>query len=243
MEEVLCRRKGFNVKALLISTVLLLAAAGTLRAQGQIPPAPQQTRSDSTSILGALRDAEPSAFVSPTSALGVDLLVSNGGFGLGTFYRRTYNENISGFIDLSFSEAKDDDEKDFVDLYGRLVTPGKVNRFIVIPVFAGIEHRLFQDDIVDNFRPFVNAAAGPAILYIFPADQEYFNALGRGHPAYTAGGYVGLGAYFGSERSNIMGLNLRYYYIPYPAGVESMRGVQKKQFGGFYITLSFGSAW
>ncbi len=230
------------MKASLISSLLLLLSLGELSAQGQIPSAPQ-FRPDSTSVLGALREPAAPAFVTPTSAWGVDLFISNGGFGLGSFFRHTYNEDLYGYVDLSFSEAKDDDEKDFVDIYGRLVTPGKINRFMVIPVFAGVEHRLFRDDIVDNFRPFVNAAAGPAILYVFPADQEYFTALSNGHAVVTAGGYVGLGAYFGSERSSILGLNVRYYYVPYPAGIEGMQGVQKKQFGGFYITIKFGSAW
>jgi hypothetical protein len=162
---------------------------------------------------------------------------------MGTFYRHAYNDEVAGFVDLSFSEVKDDEEKDFVDNYGRLVTPGKVHRFLAIPLFAGIQKRLFRDDIVDNFRPYVTAAAGPAMLYVFPADQEYFTAIGNGHPVYTAGGYVGIGAYFGSERSNLMGLNLRYVILPYPAGLESMRGVSKKQFGGFYIAITFGSAW
>jgi hypothetical protein len=193
--------------------------------------------------LGALKEPAAPNEPSPTTAWGVDLLISNGGFGMGTFYRHTYNDDYAGFIDLSFSEAKDDEEKDFVDYYGRLVTPGKVHRFLVIPLFAGVQKRLFKDDIVDNFRPYVNIAAGPTILYVFPADQEYFNAIGNGHPVYTAGGYAGIGAYFGSERGSIMGLNLRYYVIPYPAGIESMTGVQKKQFGGFYISINFGSAW
>lgn len=230
------------MKAILISLFLLLSF-GELSAQGQIKNPPSQFQPDTTSVLGALREETGPAYVSPTNAWGVDLFVSNGGFGLGSFYRHTYNEDRSGYIDLSFSEAKDDDEKDFVDIYGRLVTPGKVNRFLVVPLFAGIEQRLFREDIVDNFRPFINAAAGPTLLYVFPADQEYFTAIGNGHAKYTAGGYVGIGAYFGAERSSILGLNLRYYYVPYPAGIESMQGVQKKQFGGFYITLKFGSAW
>ena len=231
------------MKAALISSLFLLLSLGELSAQGQIPGPPSQLRSDSTSILGALREPAGQGFVAPTTAWGVDILISNGGFGLGTFYRHNYTEDLSGVIDLAFSEAKDDEEKDFVDIYGRLITPGKINRFIVAPLFAGIEERLFREDIVDNFRPFVNAGAGPVLLYVFPADQEYFTAIGNGHAKYTAGGYVGLGAYFGSDRSSILGLNLRYYYVPYPAGIESMQGVQKKQFGGFYITLQFGSAW
>lgn len=222
--------------------LLLLLASFDARSQGQVI-APPRSVSDTSSILGALREPPAPAEPGPLSAMGIDLLVSNGGFGLGTFYRRAYSEDLAAFLDLSFSEAKDDEEKDFVDYYGRLVTPGKVNRFLVIPLFAGVQRRLFREEIVDNFRPFVSAAAGPVMLYVFPADEEFFTGIGHGHPVYTAGGYLGVGAYFGSERSNLMGLHLRYYVIPYPAGLESMQNVVKKQFGGFYIALSFGSAW
>jgi hypothetical protein len=81
------------------------------------------------------------------------------------------------------------------------------------------------------------------MIYVFPYNQEYFSAIGNGSPRYTVGGYVGVGAFFGSERSSLLGINLRYYYVPFPSGVESLVSVYKKQFGGFFITLNFGSAW
>jgi len=177
------------------------------------------------------------------NAWGIDLLVSNGGFGLGTFYRHEYTDETSAFIDFSISEARDDDEVQFFDYFGRSYTIGKVNRFIVMPLFLGVQKRLFREEILDNFRPYLSAAAGPAMIYVFPEREEYFNALGKGHPEYTFGGYIGAGAYFGSETSNILGLNLRYYFVPYPAGIEGLEGVLKKQFGGFFITVNFGNAW
>jgi hypothetical protein len=60
---------------------------------------------------------------------------------------------------------------------------------------------------------------------------------------YTGGGYIGLGAFFGSEKSNIMGVNIRYYFIPYGGGIESLLNVNKKEFGGFSVSLSFGKGW
>ena len=112
-----------------------------------------------------------------------------------------------------------------------------------MPFFVGVQQRLFRDDILDNFRPYVTGAVGPTMIYVFPYNQEYFSALGYGSPKYTVGGYLGVGAFFGSERSNLLGLNIRYYYIPYFPGIESMQNITKKQFGGFYISMSFGSAW
>jgi hypothetical protein len=195
--------------------------------------------------------APPLELSSLRSSWGVDLLVSINGFGLGTFYRHEYSDDLSGFIDFSISEAKDDNEVEFYDIYGRPFTPDKVNRFLVLPLFVGAEKRMFADDITDNFRPFIEAAAGPSMIYVFPYNDEYFTALGKGSLRYTAGGYVGIGAYFGSERTNFLGMNIRYYYIPYPGGILSMQhvtsagtsNVMKNQFGGLVISLSFGTSW
>jgi len=203
------------------------------------------TKADSTMVFGKL---SPISMSQPQtqqlySSWGVDLLISTNGFGLGTFYRREYTDDFAGYLDFSISEAKDDNEITLYDYYGNSYVPNKVNRFLLMPLFVGVQKRLFKDDIVDNFRPYINAAVGPTMIYVFPYNEEYFNALGSGHPQYTVGGYAGFGAFFGSERSNLFGLGLRYYYIPYPGGVQSMVNTTKTQFGGFYITFSFGSAW
>ena len=205
--------------------------------------AQDKSRGDTTITFGTIQQAQklPALPVERTNSWGIDLMVSTNGFGLGTFYRHEYSDELSGFLDFSISEAKDDDEVEYIDIYGNTFTPGKVNRFLVMPVFLGLEKRLFKDDILDNFRPYVNCAAGPAMIYVFPYNQEYFSALGKGQPKYTFGGYVGVGAFFGSEQSNLLGLNLRYYYLPYFSGLESLQNVSKTQFGGFFITLNFGS--
>ena len=217
---------------LLILIMVSLGPAGSrVAAQDTLPSSAYQLKPD-----------EPIPIPHPNS-WGIDLLVSNGGFGLGTFYRREYSDDFSGFMDFSVSETKDDDEKEFYDIYGRSYTPGKVNRFLILPLYLGVQKRLFKDDIVDNFRQYLNAAIGPTMIYVFPSNVEYFSAIGKGHPEYTLGMYAGFGAFFGSEKSNLLGLNLRYYYIPYPPGIESIQNVTKKQFGGFYITLNFGNAW
>jgi hypothetical protein len=223
-------------RAIAASLFLLLIFLPKLQAQ-------EKSRGDSAITFGSIQQA-PKIQPLPmerTNSWGIDLLVSTNGFGLGTFYRHEYSDELSGFLDFSISEAKDDDQVDYIDIYGNTFSPGKVNRFLVLPLFLGLEKRLFKDDILDNFRPYINGAAGPAIIYVFPYDQEYFSALGKGQPKYTFGGYVGVGAFFGSEQSNILGLNLRYYYLPYFSGIESLQNTTKTQFGGFFITLNFGS--
>ncbi len=179
---------------------------------------------------------------------GADILVSTNGFGLGTFYRHEYTPNLAGFIDFSISESKDEQEFERYNPYtGQTFVVGKINRFLVMPLYAGLQYRLFSEDIVDNFRPYVNGAVGPTIIYVFPYNEEYFTALGQGQPKYTVGGYLGFGAFFGSERSSLFGLNVRYYVIPYSGGLPSMYHgseiANKTDFGGLYISFSVGGSW
>ena len=177
---------------------------------------------------------------------GIDILLSNSGFGLGGFYRHQYTDELFGTLSIGFSEVNDPNEVQEVDIYGQTYVPGKINRFLLIPLLAGVQYRLFADDILDNFRPYVNAAVGPSMVFATPYSREFFNSIRYGQAHYTAGGFVGFGAYFGSDRGTLTGINIRYYYEYFPQGIDSMQNpdgtIEKmKDFGGFFITLNFGS--
>lgn len=175
---------------------------------------------------------------------GFDLIISTNGFGLGFFYGYNFTDNLTGKVNFSISEAKDEKEVEVYNPWtGELIVPFKVNRFLVFPLFFAVEYRLFKDEIMDNFKPYISAAAGPTLIYSTPYDIEFFSSLKHGKAYYTAGGYFGAGAYFGSETKSILGVNVRYYFIPYNKGIESLMFVKKKEFGGFSISLSFGTAW
>jgi hypothetical protein len=190
-------------------------------------------------------------------AWGFDILISDGGFGAGGFYWREFTPTIAGFISLSVSESKDKREVEFFNPWtGQKFVPGKINRFYVIPLQVGVQYRLFKDQIMDNFRPFVSVGLGPSMIYTTPYERSFFNAFGYGKAFHTVGGYIGAGAYIGSDPSNLTGINFRYYFVPYTGGIDSMDAslyepggdlgernyLQKKQFGGFFITFSFGMA-
>lgn len=184
--------------------------------------------------------------VSLLDAWGIDILISNNGFGLGGFLRHQYTEELYGTMTLAFSEAKDDNEVEYVTYFGQTVVPGKINRFILVPLHFGLQYRLFAEDILDNFRPYVNGAIGPTLIFASPYDREFFNSLGYGRAHYSVGGYVGFGAFFGSDRESLSGINIRYYFEPIHGGIDSMvkgdGGIEKKKdFGGFFITLNFGA--
>jgi hypothetical protein len=236
------------------ATIVLIVAGVILtqRAIGQQHEAPPilAMRSADTSIV--FEPPQSRSGVKPQSsalidAWGADLLISGGGFGLGGFYRHQYSNDLYGTFSVAISDAKDDKEVEQMDYWtGETFTPGKVNRFLLIPIHVGIQYRLFSDDIIDNFRPYVNAGIGPTIVFASPYDREFFNSLGYGQAHYTAGGYVGIGAFFGSDKKSLSGVNLRYYFIPFSSGIPSMvDGAgnlnKKSDFGGFFITLNFGS--
>lgn len=194
---------------------------------------------------------------------GLDLLISNDGFGMGGFYRRKITPDLSAFISLSVSGSKDEREVERYDPFtGTSFTPGKLNRFLVIPLFVGAQYRLFREDIVDTFRPYVSGGVGPAMVYaapfvnltvtpegvVRPEEIEFFNSLSKGKAYFAPGGYVGFGAFFGSEESSVFGVNVRYYFIyllndGIPSLYDTRTGeisTMKKDFGGFFITLNIG---
>ncbi len=177
---------------------------------------------------------------------GVDIMLSNNGFGLSGFYRREFDRDLSGLISFGVAESKDDNEVEYVDYWGQVIVPGKINRFLLIPLTFGIQQRLFADDITDSFRPYVNAGVGPTLILSSPFNEEFFSSLKLARSRYTAGGYIGFGAYFGSVEGAIAGINIRYYWVPVKGGIASMYNedltVRKKsEFGGFFITLNLGT--
>ena len=227
-------RRTFLVLLVLLSTASVMKAQVSPGQRTQATPA--LFRADSITLPEQRRNA-----------LGLDILVSNSGFGLGVFYRRQYTDDLYGFGTFSISEAKDDREVERFDIFGRPFVQGKVNRFLLLPLIFGVQYRLFREDIADNFRPYLTAALGPTLVYSAPDSLEFFNSLGHGQAHYTVGGYVGFGAFFGLEKSNLVGLNFRYYFVPLRKGIKSLQigteEIHKKEFGGFFITLNVGTMY
>jgi hypothetical protein len=181
-------------------------------------------------------------------AWGVDILLSNNGFGIAGFYRHQYSRDLFGTLTLGIAESKDDNEVEYYDWYGQSFVPGKINRFLMVPLHFGVQYRIFADDITDSFRPYLNAGAGPTLVLAAPYEREYFNSLGYARSHYTVGGYIGIGAFFGSDSGSLSGINLRYYVVPFSSGIESLQDAsgrigRKKDFGGFFITINLGSVF
>jgi hypothetical protein len=185
-------------------------------------------------------EKKPEVF--PNNALGLDIMFSEGGFGLGGFYRRQFSDKLTGFVDISISEAKDEREIEYYDYYtNQTYTVGKKNRVFLIPVNFGMQYRIFENVIYDNLRPYLNAGVGPTMVMTTPYSKEFFNAFGDARLKLAAGGYFGLGANFGLDKSSLIGINVRYYIIQFfDEGVESLTGKFHKTLGGFFLTINLG---
>ena len=246
------------------AALLLLVAVAAAPAQ-QRPAATQPDTSHAALKGHALADQGP-----PLNCWGVDILISTDGFGLGTFYRREFSPDLYGFGTFSISEAKDEREFEQFDPYTQIsYVPGKLNRFLVLPLMFGIQYRLFREDIMDSFRPYLNAAAGPTMVYMMPFVQftpngaggndanqvDFFKSLGKGSPHYTASAFIGFGANFGLDKTSLFGINFRYYFTYlFGEGLPSLYRInpvtstpevssRKKAFGGFFITLNVGMGY
>lgn len=240
------------MKARTLFLILTVSAASSLlRAQG----------TDSTIIF---QPANPdlvnrSTYSPPTDAWGFDVMISNNGFGAGGFFRHEFSEELSGIAMLGISDVKDDDEVEYFDYWGNSFVPGKKNRLLMFPLMFGAQYRLFRDEIMDNFRPYISAGLGPTMMFVAPytyyktyfgpngetitvtEEVEFFKSLKYGQAKYTVGGFIAAGAYFGAPYGTLMGLSIRYYFVRFPQGIEILSNNRVKSFGGFYITLNVGS--
>ena len=174
------------------------------------------------------------------TAWGFNIMASDNGFGLGGFYKKNYTDKLSASIDISISEGKDDREIEYVDYWGYTYTPNKITRVVMLPIMLSVEYRIFRNNILDSFRPYITAGAGPVILFTSPFSKDFFEAIPYYQAKYTAGGYIGIGCDFGADKRSLTGVSIRYHYIPYPNGIEILEQTKKTSFSGLYITLYFG---
>lgn len=181
---------------------------------------------------------------------GGRLFINTFGFGIGVFYRYQFDEEWAYQAELEISSGKADQEFEKYTYFGTY-TPNKLNSIILFPVNNAITYRLFKDDIVDNFRPFLTGSAGPLIAYEYPYDAvDSFSGFGNGLWKLGFTGSIGFGADFGGNLTSIQGVSLKYilHYLPqgtplmghkFPDGtVQDFRNTYI--FQGVQISLNLG---
>jgi len=178
----------------------------------------------------------------PDNAIGLDLMIGEGGFGLGTFYRYNYSNTFTGFMDFSISESKGQREVERFDIFGfPLPVSGKKNRVFLLPINFGVQYRLFAQSLTDNLRPYIAVGVGPTMFVTTPAEEEFFKSFGNAKAEFGLGGYVGFGANFGINASNLTGINLRYYvHHLFNDGIEQYLGDFQNTMQQASITINIG---
>jgi hypothetical protein len=191
------------------------------------------------------------------SGLGFQILLTNSGFGLGAYYHRALFPGTSFMSEASLGAGKDERELKFFR-FGSSFIPNKANYLLMLPIQAGIIHRLFRNSIEDNFRPYVQLTVGPTFGWEYPyfedenGDGNYdreertydsIGAIPKGDLRVGLGGTLALGAHFGSSRKLTQGVRIGYSFTQFFQGIQLLEpDVQEAQhfFGTPTITLTFG---
>lgn len=173
------------------------------------------------------------------STFGADILFSGNGYGIGGFYQRNLSEEVSGFLNVGISGARNTSEFEQFDAQGNLFVPFKVNRLFMFPITIGINYRLFQNTLNDNVRPYLSVGLGPTLIFATPYRYDFFESWKHAENYTRIGGFVGLGTAIGSAAKAPLAVNVKYYIIPFGSpGLESIREKPIFDFGGLFIALS-----
>jgi hypothetical protein len=98
--------------------------------------------------------------------------------------------------------------------------------------------------LFESFKPYVGIGIGPTFLLSVPYGEyphSFFEQLQYSKFFTRFGGYVGVGANFGSGK-NATAFSVRYYYTPFGGdGIASVAGRPIENIsGGLYLALSVG---
>ena len=191
--------------------------------------------------IGEFADEKPHIDF-PKNASGADLMIGEGGFGLGGFYKYSITNTFSAFVDFSISETKHEREVERYDIFGYpLPIYGKKNRVFLFPLNFGGQYRLFYESLTDNLRPYISLGVGPTMIITTPAELEFFKSFKKAQAIFGIGGYVGFGANFGLNSSNLTGVNIRYYLVHlFNDGIEQYDQEYKKSFQQVSLTINIG---
>jgi len=187
-----------------------------------------------------VRPAHSDAFFN--TALGFNMKLSSHGFGAGGFHSWMLSNKIESSISFYISGARKSDEIEYYDYQtGQIFIPGKINRLYLIPITLSIKYHLFNEQLDNTFKPYIDFGVGPSLILSNPYQYEFFSALKYTRLYTRFGTYLGFGSYLMSTEKSLMGIDARYYYIPFGGdGIESIVALPIKDFGGLFLSLSIG---
>lgn len=205
------------------------------------------------------QDADEPAEKNPYgSGIGAQVLLTNNGFGLGGYWQTALTAGASFTAELNLGAGKDEREVSFFDRFGRKDIPDKANYLLLVPAQIGLQQRLFQETIEENFRPFLQLTTGPTLGWEYPYFEDEngnqlfdegektfdaVSALPKGHLRFGLGGTVAFGAHFGRSRKVTQGVRFGYTFTHFFHGIQLLEpDVQGARhfFGTPFISVLFG---
>ncbi|MCX6154638.1 MAG: hypothetical protein NT007_10800 [Candidatus Kapabacteria bacterium] len=177
------------------------------------------------------------------NAYGLELLFSNNGFAGGFFFDKRLGKGFFAFADAFISNARNTDEIPAYDPYYYQYVPGKINSLIMIPLSFGLQKFILEDVLFENLKPYFEAGAGPTFIFAAPYDYKaLLPNIFKGNSYTRLNTFLGFGVNMGSIANSFLGLNIRYYYIPFGGnGIESVIDHPIKDFGGIFLSLKLGT--
>jgi hypothetical protein len=174
---------------------------------------------------------------------GLNMLLSNFGYALGMFYQRNLSQDFLLFVSLYITGARKSDEFDVYNSNtGNYEIQDKINRLYLFPLMFGAQYAPFSKSLGESFKPYAEVGIGPSFIVSTPYDREFFNAFKYSSGYIRFGGFIGIGSNLSSKGQSILGLNIRYYFIPFGgSGLESIIDQPMTDFGGLFISLNIGT--
>lgn len=173
---------------------------------------------------------------------GLNLILSNNGFGFGGYFEYSFTNDFSAFASLYLSGARNTDEFEYYDPYsGQIFIPGKINRLYMFPLTIGINRFVLSNVLNSNFYPYFSFGFGPTFILSTPYKKEFFTSFAYSKFYVRFGGFVGFGVNVPTTTKSYFGVSARYYWIPFGGnGLESIIDMPIKDFGGFFLGFNLG---
>ena len=190
---------------------------------------------------------------------GLEIFLSNSGFGAGAFIARNLGQDWSLRLGVDLGAVKDEREVAFFDRFGHRDVPNKANYLLEMPLQVGLERRVFRSKIEDNFRPFLSFSAGPLVGWLYPyfdddnenglldegeKTHDVLSGLPRGHFRTGVSLSFSVGARFGDINDSSYGVRFGYrasIYNEEIALLEASIKAPSRRFGTPLIVVYFGA--
>lgn len=171
------------------------------------------------------------------NGIGFKLMLNNYGFGVGSEYRRALSYRTEMIFNFNISNLKDEAEQTLQTWWGQQIIPNKFNRVLVAPITMGVKHRLFAEELSDNFRVHFHGAIGAAPSFVYPyfpdpegrgfrpgnvPPYDVFQGWSDGYFTTGVTGELAIGADFGDNFSQLQSVRFGYKFHYYPDEIQIM---------------------